>query len=152
MKRFLKTIVSAAAIAAASVASAQGLQRPTPQPEITLWSAYRAATMSGAASIGGHKLPASRGFSVSGVTYNVNAAAGTATATMVFQITDGTSTCSVAFDCTTNDARTTGTKGPGVLSGTCFFPAGAALSGTISTACSTAQPGAVNIDVVGTFR
>lgn len=120
--------------------------------ENTLWISYRNSTLSGSAPLGGHKLPAARGFTLAAVACNVSTAAGSATSSMVIRVTDGSVNCDSTVDCTSNDVRAGGAKRYETLSGTCAFAAGSALTASVQTACSTAQPTITNCDFVGTWR
>ncbi len=131
--------------------SAQGVVRRSvtvPDQEILL-PGYRGAAMTAAATLGYRNMPA-RACVVRGVQATLTTLSGGGAGNTVVNITDGTSTCVATWTCVATGA------GYGIkvatLSGTCTFPAGAALSTSVATAgCTTTQPTFTTVLITGNW-
>lgn len=119
--------------------------------EHTLTVSYRNAALGAGVILGGHVLPSTRPFTVSGVTWRNSAAAATATGTMTLRVSDGTNNCDASVTCTGTDVTATGIK-RNASAGACTFAPSAALTVSVAVACGTAQPTVQNLDVVGYWQ
>lgn len=117
----------------------------------TLTSMQIGAAMAAGALNRGHVLPA-RAFTVTFMTGFVSGASGGGAAQTTVRASDGTNNCDCNFACNTS-TNTTGSKRSTACSGTCAFPANAALAFSVQTAgCTTTQPTFQNLDVEGNWQ
>lgn len=148
MKRIAFAVVAALIF---GTAAAQGVARSYKAPPYDIFcSSWRNTVLANGGAICGLKLPPDRGFTITAGSFMIAAISGGGAGNTVASFTDGTNTCTLTMACTATQSL--GGQRP-VAAGTCTFPAGASVNGTVSTAgCTTTQPSIVNAVIQGRWN